>query len=116
MHHVPKATTATHSSQRPPTILFYDRSDARTRHLVDAADILSGLRRSYRVETRLLNGTKLSNATLLEQAATLFNSHPLVITVHGAHLFNMLHAGRSLLTENRGWGRFAGGEMEVLRS
>ena len=74
-----------------PKILLFDRYDATSRHLVNAPDIISKLQQSYNIQIYRVPATEWSNATLLHQAK-LFNSYQYIISPHGAHLFNMIHA------------------------
>jgi len=83
-------STHSNGTSTAPTILLFDRTDATTRHLVNASEILSKLQQSYRVTVHRIS-EEWSNATLLQQAIA-FNSHPHILTPHGAHLFNILHA------------------------
>jgi len=83
--------TTTDSNSTIPKILLFDRFDAASRHLVNASDILLQLNQSYDVETYHVSGHEWSNATLLQQAV-LFNSYQYIISPHGAHLFNIIHA------------------------
>lgn len=74
-----------------PTILLYDRTDAGSRHLVDASLIKEHLETNYKVRVDHWNGTSWASLNHTSQAQ-LFNRHRYILSPHGAQFINALTA------------------------
>jgi hypothetical protein len=72
-----------------PRIFMYDRSDASSRHLVNASHIKSDLEDNYHARVDHWTGTMWSALNLTSQLQ-VFNKYRYIISPHGAHLTNVL--------------------------
>ena len=73
----------------PIRILLYDRKGSPRRRYRNSEEVVKYLQSKYNVYVHLL-GEEWNNLSPSEQA-TLFNTYPNILSVHGAHLANLIY-------------------------